>query len=218
MTRAVLWDMDGTLTDSEPAHAAAFDAALTELGVTVPAELHDGLLGSSGDKVFRALQAATDIALTQDGWTALKQRHFAHHAQAIVRREPAASSAERLTADGIPTALVSNSTAAEVAVCLEATGLVTTFSAVVTRGNVAQGKPAPECYLLAAHRLGIAPHDCIVVEDSPTGAKAGVAAGMTVVFHPQSHALQPPDGVHYIPPEATSDAFIEAFLKTKDNT
>lgn len=217
MTRAILWDMDGTLIDSEPAHAAAFDSALHEADLAVPEGLHETLLGASGDMVFAALKKATGTALTLADWTTLKHRHFETHARAIARL-PSAAMAEKLGARGVPMALVSNSTPEEVGFCLRTTGLDTLLSITVTRADVARGKPAPDGYLLAAERLGIAPENCLVVEDSPTGAAAGLAAGMQVIYHPQAPDPSPPEGARYLAPGMRSDALIETFLNTKAST
>ncbi|KUF10746.1 hypothetical protein AVJ23_09890 [Pseudoponticoccus marisrubri] len=206
--------MDGTLVDSEPAHEAAFDSALHEAGLSVPAGLHDGLLGASGDAVFAALREATGTPLSLAEWTGLKHRHFERHAHAIARL-PAAALAERLGARGVPMALVSNSTPEEVRFCMRATGLDTLLDTVVTRADVPRGKPAPDGYLLAAQWLGVAPADCLVVEDSPTGAAAGLAAGMQVLYHPQAPDPTPPEGARYIAPGAVPDPLIETFLNMK---
>ncbi|OSP54385.1 HAD family phosphatase [Pseudoruegeria sp. SK021] len=211
--RAILWDMDGTLIDSEPAHEAAFFSALTEAGLTVPEGLHAELLGASGDTVFAALRRTTETAMTLTQWTDLKHRHFERHARAITRLETAAL-AEQLAARGVPMALVSNSTADEVTFCLRATGLDTLLTTVVTRGDVANGKPAPDGYLLAAQRLGVAPGDCIVIEDSRTGATAGHAAKMQVIYHPQVPDARPLPGAQYLAPGLPIAPLIEAFLGT----
>jgi HAD superfamily hydrolase (TIGR01509 family) len=70
--------------------------------------------------------------------------------------------------------------------------LVSIFDAVVTRADVARGKPHPDLYLEAAARLGVAPEECLAVEDSPTGARAALAAGMPVVVIPDL-VPTPPD-------------------------
>ncbi len=189
--RAVLWDLDGTLVDSEPAHALAFDAALEELGLAVPPDFHVRLLGASEDRVHAALVAETAAAIDRAAWRAVKWRHY--RAQRIVRL-PAADLLPPLAGAGIGLALVSNSTRTEVDHNLAVAGLAGFFAITVSRDDVRRGKPDPEPYLAAAARLGLDPGDCLVVEDSPTGAAAGVAAGMTTVFHPQDPALAPPAG------------------------
>lgn len=203
--RAVLWDMDGTLLDSEPAHEAAFHAAVNDLGLTVPEGFHYRLLGASGDRVHQALCAETDASLALADWLALKDRHFRNHISGI-RRLPAAGLTERLTAQGVLQALVSNSTAGEIALCLVAVDL--RFDVTVSRGDVAKGKPDPEGYLLAARHLGVASQDCVVIEDSRTGAGAGLAAGMTVVYHPQHSDDLPPVGTLYLEPGGSLKALL----------
>ncbi len=217
MAQAILWDMDGTLLDSEPAHAASFDDALEELGLTVPPGFHDLLLGVSSDTVHAALVKATGADLTLDQWLAVKWRHFQRRAAEILPRDGVAQVARDIAAEGVPMAVVSNSTAEEVALCLSATGLLPLFPVVVSRADVAQGKPAPDGYLLAARKLGLAPADCVVIEDSPVGAGAGLAAGMPVIFHPQHPSVpdEVPAGARYLPPSDPLAPFLRALLTSE---
>ncbi len=212
--RAILWDMDGTLLDSEPVHAAAFLDALDELGLTPPPGFMESLLGSSDDQVHASLVAATGLKLSLLEWRAAKWRHYQRHASRIEPRPEVIAELRVQAARGVPMAVVSNSTADEVALCIEAAGLTPLFAALISRADVAQGKPAPDSYLLAASLLDVPPKACLVVEDSPVGSRAGLAAGMTVVFYPQSpqpDAAIPP-GVHYIPPGGPLAAFLRQKL------
>ena len=214
MTRqAILWDMDGTLLDSEPAHAAAFDEALRELGLRVSGDFQDRLLGASDDQVHALLVEATGATLTLSEWRAVKWRYFERNADRIVLRDAVAALARRLAEGGVPMAVVSNSTADEVAFCLRVSGLARLFSLTISRADVENGKPAPDGYLLAASRLGVPPASCVVVEDSPLGSRAGLAAGMTVLYHPQ-HAVCAsaiPGGARYVAPDQPLDSFLPAF-------
>lgn len=185
--------MDATLLDSEPAHEAACHAAL---GLAVPPGFHKGLLGAPGDLVHARLVAAPGARLSLANWVARKEAAF-REALGAIRRLPAADPAMRLKARGVPSALVSNSTAAEVALCLGDTWLG--FDVALSRADVARGKPHPEGYLRAARRLGVAPADCTVVEDSTRGAEAGVAAGMQVIFHPQAPGAAPARAIYLAP-------------------
>lgn len=212
MSFGVLWDLDGTLVDSEPVHAAAFAGAIAELGVEIEEGFHDQLLGASGDRVFEALSAMTGTALTFEHWTGLKWKYFQRASDLITRREPSAGLAMRLARKGVPMAIVSNSTRLEVGFGLKCSGLSSALSVTVCRDDVAAGKPAPDCYLLAARKLGLQPTDCLVVEDSIIGTRAGLAAGMTVLFHPQDETLAPPAGARFVPPQSSPEPFILNFL------
>lgn len=207
--RAILWDMDGTLLDSEPAHEAAFHDALTELGVTVPDGFHDKLLGAAEDRVHAALCDATALTLSLHAWRACKWHHYRRHADAIRLRTSVAEQALRCARAGIPMAVVSNSTADEVALCLTGSKLAEHFPITVSRADVAHGKPAPDGYLRAASSLGIAAADCLVIEDSPTGCAAGHAAGMHVLYHPQTVTAKAPDGADYLPPEGDLGRYLD---------
>lgn len=213
MTGAILWDMDGTLLDSEPAHAAAFNDAIAELGLSVPRGFHDALLGASADSVLAALVEATAVELTLDAWLALKWRHMQYHASCIQRREPAASIARRLAERRVPMALVSNSSADEIMLALSTTDLLSTFPITISRGDVVAGKPAPDGYLLAARILKVAPENCLVIEDSHTGAQAGLAAGMQVIFHPEQVSPSPPQGSIVLAPDGSAEQWIDGFLQ-----
>lgn len=87
---------------------------------------------------------------------------------------------ERLSADGIPTAVVSSSSHHWVDGWLEKLGLAGYFRTTVCRGDAPQIKPAPDLYLEAARRLGVPPAECLVIEDSLNGLKSAQAAGMSV--------------------------------------
>lgn len=204
--KGVLWDLDGTLVDSEPAHGAAFDAALVLLGLSVPPDFHLRLLGASEGHVHAALVAETGATLDRDTWRDIKWGRY-QAAAARITRLPAAALLPPLVQAGIPMAVVSNSTRAEVDLNLATTGLAPLLPVTISLDDVARGKPDPEGYRAAARRLGLAPADCVVVEDSPTGAAAGVAAGMTTIFHPQIEGLPAPQGVLRAGPDGLGALF-----------
>jgi beta-phosphoglucomutase-like phosphatase (HAD superfamily) len=212
--KALLWDLDGTLVDSEPVHGAAFDGALAELGLEVADDFHARTLGVNEAKVHEMLVAETGVDLDLDTWRAIKWSHYRRFAGDIRRRAGVAEVALGWAARGTPSAIVSNSTAAEVAIALSATALDEALTTIVSFADVTQGKPDPEGYLLAARRLGVPPEICLVVEDSPVGAAAGLAAGMRVIFHPQARADDPSTaapGATYLPPEgALADLISQA--------
>lgn len=216
---ALLWDLDGTLVDSEPAHGAAFDDALAELGLTVGPDFHARMLGVNEVGVHEALAAETGTSISRADWSARKWAHYQRHAAAIRRRDSVARVAVDWANRGTPSAIVSNSTADEVAIALSATGLAAVLTTTVTFADVTRGKPDPEGYLLGARRLGVAPSTCLVIEDSPVGTAAARAAGMRVIFHPQASAQDPAavaPGAHYLPPEGALADLVARAMTTGD--
>lgn len=192
--KAVLWDMDGTLVDSETIAVAAFRIAMIEAGLPDLPDLHDRVVGRSADDLYRWLVAEFGLSMPVVDWEGRK--HFHHFREADrIRAFPAAAGLFRaLTAEGVPQAIVSNSDRLIMDVQLRLADLARPGQVTVSRNDLRRGKPDPEGYLRAAWLLGMEPAECLVVEDSPSGARAGLAAGMVTVFVP--HATGPaPEGV-----------------------
>ena len=209
--KAILWDMDGTLVDSEPAHEQAFDETLKSLGVTVPAETNDELLGSSFVEVHQKVVELTGLDLSLEEWRRIKWQHYQKCSTSISPLKNSLAILDAFTAKAIPMALVSNSSRDEVDLNLEVTNLTNYFNITISRDDVDQGKPAPDCYLAAAKALSLTADECLVIEDSVTGAKAGLAAGMTTVFHPEADALVPhcPAGAILLKPDEDLGAWLD---------
>lgn len=182
--RAVLWDMDGTLVDTEPYWIDAEYALVAEHGGTWSQEHALNLVGND------LLVSATYIR--EHGGVDLEPAQIVDRLldEVIARireRVPWQPGAVELLASlreaAVPCALVTMSYDRFVAPVLEALP-DKTFAAVVTGDAVTVGKPHPEPYLAAASILGVDPHDCLAIEDSNTGAKSAVAAGCTVLVVP----------------------------------
>lgn len=186
---AVLWDLDGTLVDTEPLWMAAETALAAQHGVTWTEEDGLALVGSD------LLDAARTIESTIRSGLAPEQivDHLVRELGAAMRSDqpwrPGAPDLVRAVADaGIPQALVTMSYR-EIADPVVA---ALPFDAVVTGDAVEQGKPHPEPYLAAARMLGVDAADCLAVEDSATGAASADAAGCVVLVVP--HMVAVPDG------------------------
>ncbi len=198
--RAVLWDLDGTLADTEPLHGLAFEKAALDFGLKIPASFHDSMLGRSDQQIFEELIRETGARFDLQTWRRAKFAHFSKQPDLVTLRHNVGDIPEKLHRHDISMAVVSNSTKDEVAFILKASGLDRLFQHTISRADVAAGKPAPDSYLLAASRLGCAPAECLVVEDSKVGSTAGVNAGMTVIFHPQTATDDIPKDTFYLPP------------------
>ena len=187
--KAILWDMDGTLIDSEPAHERAFHAAIEAMGATTPENTHDELLGSSFIEVHKKDVEVTGLELSLQEWLDIKWKYYQLCSEGITPLKNSQKILETFKAKGIPMALVSNSTRDEVTLNLEITKLADYFQTTVSRNDVENGKPSPDGYLTGAKALSVSADECLVIEDSITGALAGLAAGMTTLFHPETDTL-----------------------------
>jgi HAD superfamily hydrolase (TIGR01509 family) len=183
----VVFDLDGVIVDSEPTHERATAEYLAGIGVTLDPALATAMLG-------RRVRDLTDTVAAQAGvppeeafagreavfWRLLEQDPL----RPMPGLRPALA---RLTAAGLRLAVASSGTRAYVAHVLDRLGVVGAFAAVVSGEEVADGKPDPAVYLLAAERLGADPAACVAVEDAPHGIAAARAAGMRVVAVPNAH-------------------------------
>ncbi|MBB3320005.1 MULTISPECIES: HAD family phosphatase [unclassified Rhizobium] len=185
--RAVLFDMDGTLVDSEPLHFDAMSRAVTAMGYVLPEEFANVLTGMSGADCHALLQQTIGFKPSLSEYTGAKYRSYLEAAPTLHRRRGADAALALLADNSVPFAIVSNSDRMIVDANLRAVGLQSPGLISVSRSDVRRGKPDPEPFLRAAYLLGIDPADCIVVEDSIPGATAGHAAGMMVIGWPEPH-------------------------------
>ncbi|MDT0303446.1 HAD family hydrolase [Streptomonospora wellingtoniae] len=185
--RAVLWDMDGTLVDSEPLWGVALDEVAAELGRPLTPQVREDITGTDDRTTMRLLARHTGTDATDAELETLRLRIVARVAGLLEARVPvlegALEAVRGLRAAGVPLALVTSSPrrVAEISLAALDGGA---FDAVVTAEDVDRRKPDPEPYLLAARILGVEPHETWAVEDSPSGALAAEKAGCRVLLAP----------------------------------
>jgi HAD superfamily hydrolase (TIGR01509 family) len=175
-----LWDLDGTLVDSENYHWQSWRDVLTPEGLAITHEQFLASFGMKNDPIMREWLGA--------GYTPERAVRLAEAKEADYRRlvaeyglQPKPWAKEWLTdlhAAGWKQAIVTSAPAANADVMLHALGLLSLFETVVTAEDVSAGKPDPEVFLTAASRLGVAPDRCIVVEDAMAGIEGARRAGM----------------------------------------
>ncbi len=183
---SVVFDMDGTLLDTEPLYREAIFKACAEFGHEMTEELHAAQVGVPND-VGRALFfAAFGADFPFERYHARMHEIMAEleATRGVPLKKGARALLERLKARGIPAALVTSTARSAALERLDRAGLADLLAAVVTRSDTAKGKPHPEPFLAAAARLGVAPQACLALEDSPGGIRAAHAAGMQTVMVP----------------------------------
>lgn len=181
---AVIFDMDGLMLDSERVILDCLRGAASDQRVDIEHDWWLGLIGH-GDAVCRERVAArvgrdTADALLADGHA----RYIAIAESGVPHRPGILALLELLGAHDVPRAVATSTRSPLAQRKLAAAGLLEHFDVVCTSSDVPHPKPAPDVYLLAAKRLGVSPAQCLVLEDSPTGVRAALAAGMAVVQVP----------------------------------
>lgn len=190
---AVLWDLDGTLIESQVYwHAAEYELAARHGGAWND-EHSLALTGADLLDAGRYIQTHMGLQIDPEQIVEELVEIVAEQLQnAVLWRDGAVPLVTGLAAEGIPCGLVTMSYRSLVAPVLAALP-GDPFSVVVAGDEVTHGKPHPEPYLVAAAALGLDPRDCIALEDSATGATSAAAAGCRVIVVP-SHTEVPPDG------------------------
>lgn len=193
---AVLFDMDGTLFDSEPLWDTAIEELAAEYGAVVSAEVRLSMVGRSVDESMllfhQGIGQPWREAAVSAAW--IYDRVEGLFATDLVWRPGARELLHDVRAAGLPTALVTSTNRQCVEVALDTLGRHN-FDAVVCGDEVAFTKPHPDPYLRAAKLLGVEPADCLVVEDSPTGVASALAAGARVIGVPNAVTLSPMTGL-----------------------
>jgi len=179
----VIFDNDGVLVDSEPISNRLLAAYLTELGH--PTSYEESLrdyMGAAMHWVHDLVEERTGQALPADFDDVFHARVFAAFERDLEPVAGAVGLLEKLAADGVPYCVASSGSHERIRVGHRKTGLDRWFDdgRIFSSQDVGRGKPAPDLFLYAAERMGVAPERCVVVEDSPLGVRAANAAGMDV--------------------------------------
>ena len=180
MLKAVIFDMDGVLVDSEPVHYQANAIMLEELGVKLDYEYYKQFIGSTNPYMWGKI--AEDYHLDRSlEWLnarAAKALKNILEKKGYDSVNGACELVRALNQEGYMLAVASSSPMAAIEKNIRDLGIIDCFHKLVSGESVDNPKPAPDVFLEAARQLGVAPGECIVVEDSDNGCKAARAAGM----------------------------------------
>jgi HAD superfamily hydrolase (TIGR01509 family) len=187
---AVVFDMDGTLLDTELVFKEIVWDVTRNLGFEMTTDVHGRMVGSSHEATNRLLVEAYGVSFPYELFDA-ECRRLMHGrmAESVPVKAGVVEILTELQARDIPMAVATSSRAVHALSQLGAAGLLDLFQAVVTRDDVIEPKPHPEPYLTAARLLGILPESCLAIEDSHSGVRAAHGAGMQTVMVPD---LVPP--------------------------
>jgi beta-phosphoglucomutase len=241
---AVIFDLDGTLVQTESLKAQSYAQAAADLHPGVAAQdvvaAYDRCIGRPRNDVAQTLldqfklgdaaaARAPSLGVTTplDAFLAIRMRYYEALLAdtALLKRQEypyATALVRRVRAQGYATALTTVSHAAQAFIVLDALGLRDAFDVIVTVDDVAHAKPDPELYLVAARRLGRPPANCLAIEDSLPGVQSAVAAGMRCVAIANEltrdalHAASPLPGEQIVDDSSRLDAVVTAVLTTHE--
>jgi HAD superfamily hydrolase (TIGR01509 family) len=183
--KAIVFDFDGVLADSEPLHLRAYQEVLSSLGLTLTREdYYAHYLGYDDEGVFRALAAAHAFELDEARLAALiaeKTRVFDATIESGEILYPGAAACIERMAAAYPLGIASGALRHEIEAILRGARLDRHFRFIVASGDTPEGKPAPDPYRLAAELHRVAPSQCTAIEDSRWGIESAKSAGLSCV-------------------------------------
>ena len=179
--KAVAWDIDGTLVDSEPLHHEALVASCANWGVDLSDLPDQAFRGVHMRGVWTQVVPRLPAELTFEVWLSAINRHYAAHRERLVELPGAVAAVEGLAGLGLVQVCVSNSSRKIVDANLAALGIADRFAFSISIDDVEAGKPDPEPYMQACLRLGLPPGRVVAVEDSASGVRSARMAGLIVV-------------------------------------
>jgi HAD superfamily hydrolase (TIGR01509 family) len=182
---AVIFDMDGTLIDSESVYIVGMQEAARTLGLELPLSLCHAMVGVPSRECNQMLEehygAGFDLAVFRGHFSTSVQRQMSER---VPVKSGVVELLDFLALKGLPLAIATSAGRTTAERNLGRAGLLDRFTALATRDDVEHAKPAPDVYLEAARRLDVVPQHCVAFEDSSVGVLAAHAAGMRTVMIP----------------------------------
>jgi len=215
MYEAIIFDMDGTLVDSEVVWDAAEKAMFAERGLVYDAAVREQVIGLRLDEFFDKLIEIYDLDEKREDLQAELIERMLKRIPTEVEAKRGAQALIEWTRqqDNLPYCIASSSPMVIIEAIVKAQGWEKLIPKLYTADSVPNGKPAPDVYLYAAEQLGVAPDKCLALEDSTTGSRSAVAAGMTCFAIPDSHSA--PEKFKDITPH-TYESLVDVLAVLKD--
>jgi len=182
---AYLFDCDGTIVDSMPLHYIAWKTALAEWSCPFPEELFYAWGGKRVDEIISTLNKMHNLAMPVEE-VGIHKENLYFNLLPQLKAIPEVLEPIEAQYGRIPFAVVSGGRRESVVRSLTTVGLLDRFQTIVGAEDYVHSKPAPDAFLIAAQRLGVAPKECLVFEDTSLGIQAATAAGMASVLVPSA--------------------------------
>jgi beta-phosphoglucomutase family hydrolase len=181
--KAVLWDMDGTLVNSEELHWISWRNTMAKEGIVITREQFLSTFGQRNDSIIPSWLGSTATGERIERIAQAKEEFYRHLVRRVgIAPEPGVATwLDRLQKHGWRQAIASAAPRANIDAVLEALSVTHVFQGIVSAEDVHRGKPDPEVYVLAASRVGVPTERCIVVEDASAGIEGARRAGMRSV-------------------------------------
>lgn len=183
--KAVLFDFDGTLADTEKYNIEYFSLAMSRFGVTVTEEDRKALVGNTDPGIISRILSRAPRTVSMEEWRATRASvgNTYEHDERLKPEPGAPELLSALKERGIKLAVVSSTHSTMITAALKRLSLHSCFSLVLCGDMTEERKPDPGPYLIAMDKLGVKPEESVIVEDSPSGIQSGKAAGAVVIAY-----------------------------------
>jgi HAD superfamily hydrolase (TIGR01509 family) len=179
--KAVIFDMDGVLVNSEPFYVEVEQTNFRQLGLEISEKEHQTYQGTATDQMWKIIKERHSLKQPVDELVEMTNSLVTPYFNSLEEMEPMPGVEQlikKLKEKGFPLALASSSTPDVIDIILKKTGLRKYFDVVVNSQLAGASKPEPDIFMLAAKKLAVHPKKCLVIEDSTNGIKAAKSAGM----------------------------------------
>jgi len=186
---AVLWDLDGVIADTGTYHCRAWQDVFQRRGVNFTEEDFKRYFGQRNDTIIRSTLGRNVSPEEFDTIAAEKEENYRRRVAGNIKPLPGAAELIRaLREHGVKMAIASSAPMENIQLIIRGLGIDDCFQAIVWGREVAEGKPSPEVFMLAATKLGVEPRDCVVIEDAVAGVAAAKRAAMKCLAVTNSHS------------------------------